>query len=86
MRWPVAKKSMRSLPVEKGPSSIVEFIGKQARFPNAVYTLAAHTGVLMVIFPATKTGRKTFQMQVWDIVYPHFKALENQHEILDGCS
>jgi predicted LPLAT superfamily acyltransferase len=70
----------------RGPSSTVDFIGKMARFPNAAYTLAAHVGVPVIIFLAAKTGRKSFQMQVWDIVYPHFESRESHQKILDGCS
>jgi predicted LPLAT superfamily acyltransferase len=70
----------------KGPSSTVDFLGKKVRLPNAAYTLAAHAGVPVIIFLAAKTGRKCFQMKVWDILYPQFESRESHQKILDGCS
>ena len=70
----------------RGPSSTVDFIGEKARFPNASYTLAAHVGVPVIIFLAAKTGRKCFQMKVWDILYPQFESRESHQKILGGCS
>jgi predicted LPLAT superfamily acyltransferase len=70
----------------KGPSSTVLFLGKKVRLPNAAYTLAAHVGVPVVVFLAAKTGRKSFQLQVWDIFDPRFESRESHQDMLTECS
>jgi predicted LPLAT superfamily acyltransferase len=72
--------------LSKGPSSTVDFLGKHVRLPHAAYALAAHVDVPVVVFLASKTGRKRFHLQVWDIFSPRFPSRENRQEILTDCS
>jgi predicted LPLAT superfamily acyltransferase len=70
----------------KGPSSTVDFLGKQVRLPHAAYALAAHVEVPVVILLASKTGKSHFQLQAWDILFPRFPSRDNKQDVLAGCT
>ena len=67
----------------KGTSSIVDFMGKDARLPNSAYTLAACVGSPVGVFLAAKLSAKHFQVKVWDIFYPQSQHRENRQQMLD---
>jgi len=56
--------------MHKGRAEEVEFLGGKVRFPVAAYHLAATAGSPVVILLSAKTGRKSYTMALWDIMYP----------------
>ena len=53
-----------------GPFSKLDFLGGTVRLPAAAYSLAAATGAPVAILLAAKTGRRTYNVRVWDSFYP----------------
>ena len=65
-----------------GPYSEVTFLGDKVRLPVAAYSLAAATGAPVVILLAAKTGRRDYNMKLWDVFYPEAVERHNRQENL----
>lgn len=64
----------------KGSAVKVDFLGQRARVPDAAYFLAGSVGAPVVAMFAAKTGRKTYQLRVWDSWYPRWESREQRGE------
>lgn len=51
-----------------GPDMEAEFLGEKIRLPLAPFALAARTGASIGVLLAAKTGRKTYELRIWDIM------------------
>ncbi len=71
--------------MHKGRAEKVDFLGAQVRFPVAAYHLAATAGAPVVILFSAKTGKKTYAMGLWDIMYPGQKG-KNREDELKECA
>jgi predicted LPLAT superfamily acyltransferase len=65
-----------------GPYSEVTFLGDKVRLPVAAYSLAAATGAPVAILLAAKTGRRDYNMKLWDVFYPEGVERHNRQEDL----
>ena len=66
----------------KGSSVTVDFLGSPVRFPDAAYALASMVAVPVVVVLAAKTGRKTYQLRVWDVFNPEFEDRSKRNDML----
>jgi predicted LPLAT superfamily acyltransferase len=69
-----------------GSSSTVDFLGESMRLPDAAYLLAATAGAPVVVLLAAKTGRKTYQLKVWDYFYPGYEDRSRRAQMLRECA
>ncbi|MGB3223337.1 MAG: lysophospholipid acyltransferase family protein [Desulforhopalus sp.] len=70
----------------RGTSSVVDFFGNSVRVPDGAYMLAASAKAPVVILLAAKTGRKTYQLKMWDHFYPEFQSRDERSGMLQECS
>ncbi len=70
----------------KGSFSRVDFMGEAVRVPDAAYLLAATTGAPVVVLLAAKTGKKAFQLKIWDYFYPQYENREERGQMLQECA
>ncbi len=70
----------------KGSFSNVDFLGESVRVPDAAYLLAATTGAPVIILLAAKTGKKAFQLKIWDYFYPQYANREERGQMLQECA
>ncbi len=66
-----------------GNYTMADFLGEQVKFPTAAYMLAASVGVPVVIFFTARTSFDTFEVKVWDVLYPEYEKREERQEMLD---
>ncbi|HET98216.1 MAG TPA: lipid A biosynthesis acyltransferase [Desulfurivibrio alkaliphilus] len=66
----------------KGSAVTVDLLGDPARIPEAAYFLAGSVGAPVVVMFAAKTGRKSYQLRVWDSWYPRW---ENREQRAEAC-
>jgi predicted LPLAT superfamily acyltransferase len=62
----------------KGSSVTVDFLGAPVRLPDAAYVLAGCVGAPVVTMFAAKTGRRSYQLRIWDIWYPRWQDREQR--------
>lgn len=67
----------------KGSSVTVDFLGSPVRFPDAAYALASMVSAPVVVALAAKTGRKTYQLRIWDVLTPEFEDRSKRSEMLE---
>jgi len=70
----------------KGSSSVVDFLGDPVRIPNGAYQLASSVGAPVAILLAAKTGRKSYQLKLWDAFYPEYEKRDERDKMLRDCS
>ncbi|MEN8140727.1 MAG: lipid A biosynthesis acyltransferase [Thermodesulfobacteriota bacterium] len=70
----------------KGSSSTVDFFGSPTRLPDSAYFLAACAKAPVVIMMAAKTGKKSYEIKVWDPFYPGDYEREKRSAMLSDCS
>ncbi|MDH3392701.1 MAG: lipid A biosynthesis acyltransferase [Desulfobulbaceae bacterium] len=66
----------------KGSSVTVDFLGSPMRFPDTAYGLASMVAAPVAVALAAKTGRKTYQLRLWDVFYPEFEDRSKRGEML----
>ncbi len=69
-----------------GSSSGVVFLGEPMKLPDAAYMLAATAGAPVAVLFAAKTGRKTYQLKMWDYFYPHYEDRSKRALMLRECA
>ena len=66
----------------KGSSVMVDFFGRRMRFPDTAYALASMVSAPVAVVLAAKTGRKSYQLRVWDVFTPAFENRSRRGEML----
>ncbi len=69
-----------------GSASGVDFLGESMRLPDAAYMLAATAGAPVAVLFAAKTGRKTYQLKMWDYFYPRYEDRSRRARMLRQCA
>ncbi|WP_457577496.1 LpxL/LpxP family acyltransferase [Desulfomarina sp.] len=69
-----------------GSASDVDFLGEPLRLPDAAYMLAATAGAPVAVLFAAKTGRKTYQLKLWDFFYPRYEDRSRRARMLTECT
>ncbi|BCL61675.1 hypothetical protein DGMP_23680 [Desulfomarina profundi] len=69
-----------------GSSSGVDFLGEPMKLPDAAYMLAATAGAPVAVLFAAKTGRKTYQLKMWDYFYPRYEDRSRRALMLRECA
>lgn len=70
----------------KGSYSTVEFFGSAVRLPDAAYMLAACANAPVATLLAAKTGKKKYQIRVWEPFYPEYHDRLERPVMLKECS
>jgi predicted LPLAT superfamily acyltransferase len=70
----------------KGSYSKVDFYGESVRLPDAPFVLSAASGAPVVVLLAAKTGRKKYQLKVWDYFYPEYNSRDEREAMLRKCA
>ena len=70
----------------KGSSSTIKFLGDEVRLPNGAYMLAASAGAPVAVLLAAKTGRKSYELKLWDQFYPEYQSRDQRDAMLRQCS
>ena len=66
-----------------GPFAEATFLGGKVRLPAAAYSLAAATGAPVAILLSAKTGRRTYDIRLYDSFYPEMGDRTGRREKLD---
>jgi predicted LPLAT superfamily acyltransferase len=69
----------------KGSSVTVDFLGDPVRLPDAAYVLAGCVGAPVVTMFAAKTGRRNYQLRIWDVWYPKWLSREQRAGERKAC-
>ncbi len=70
----------------KGSFSTVDFFGDAVRLPDSAYVLASCSQAPVVIMLSAKTGRRSYELKIWDVLYPEYQSRDERAAMIKGCA
>ncbi len=70
----------------KGSYSTVDFLGDQVRLPDSAYVLASCAKAPVVFMLSAKTGRRSYELKIWDVLYPEYQSRDERAGMISDCS
>ncbi len=70
----------------KGSFSRVDFFGKEVRLPDSAYVLASCSQAPVVIMLSAKTGRRSYELKIWDVLHPEYRARHERAVMTRDCA
>ncbi len=70
----------------KGSFSRVQFLGSEVRLPDSAYVLASCAQAPVVIMLSAKTGRRRYELKIWDVLSPEYRSRDERSVMTQACA